>query len=38
VVRAEQLAEEVLGESVARLSAFCPKPQTVVTTSPEASL
>jgi CBS domain-containing protein len=38
VVRAEQLAEVVLGEPVARLSAFCPKPPTVITTTAEASL
>lgn len=38
VVRAEQLGEEVLGEPVARLASFCPKPPTVVTTTPEASL
>lgn len=38
VVRAEQLGEEVLGEPVARLAAFCPKPPTVVTTTGDAQL
>lgn len=38
VVRAEQLGEKVLGAPVARLSAYCPKPPTIITTSPEASL
>jgi CBS domain-containing protein len=38
VVRAEQLGEEVLGEPVARLATFCPKPPTVVTTTGDAQL
>jgi CBS domain-containing protein len=38
VVRAEQLGEEVIGEPIARLSAFCTKPPMVATVSPEASL